>query len=57
MLKRSDNSEQVPMCPYSDSLPRSRFLVSSRNAPPHKPGGALRDIINNGCKGDYHSDS
>ena len=52
-----DANEQVPTYPYSDSLPHSRFLVSSRNAPPHEPGGAFRDITNNGCKGDYHSDS
>ena len=48
---------RYPTYPYSDSLPRSRFSVSSCNAPPHKPGGVLRDITNNGCKGNYHSDS
>ena len=29
------------------------FLVSSRNAPPHKWGGALRDDSKNGCVADY----
>ena len=29
------------------------FLVLSRNAPPHKWGGALRDDTKNGCVADY----
>ena len=29
------------------------FSVSSRNAPPHKVGGALRDDTKNGCVADY----
>ena len=37
------------------SLLYSRFLVSSRNAPPHKGlwRGALRDDSKNGCVADY----
>ena len=29
------------------------FLKSSRNAPPHLLGGALRDDTKNGCVADY----
>ena len=29
------------------------YIVSSRNAPPHSWGGALRDDTKNGCVADY----